>query len=302
MALFIISTAVPIAADTAQSSATVVDAPTYVLDLHVPANKNPSTPIDLLPESLASTTKLPINVKFGDHNGQEDIVGPFTAKIFDSDQQLVLDNIPIDKLNPSTQNHNWVQGQGQADLPYYLPEGDYYVFIYQTVDGVEIRLPFGCTEGDIIKRCCENGHIDGCNLDEGARCKFWFYSCGCNDNDIKNKFHINGNMAIIAEDVDYGVIDPNSNGYGDMTITNVGNIKINNLTMSITDMGGISTNDVLSSVGISHDFDIDAVMDGVQVSLSTGHNSNIAGTFTLNVPVGTLSDTYTGTISITPGK
>ena len=107
-------------------------------------------------------------------------------------------------------------------------------------------------------------------------------------------------MAIIAEDVNYGDIDPNSAGYGDMTITNVGNIMINNLTILITDMNGASTDDVLSSAGISHDFDIDATMDGIQVDLPTGYNSNITGTFTLNGPVGTLSDTYTGTISITP--
>ena len=302
MALFIIAMVAPTAADTAQSSVTVIDAPTCVLDLHVPANKDPSTPVDLLPASLALTTTLPINVKFGDCNSQEDIVGPFIAKIFDSDQQLVLDNIPIDKLNPSTQNHNWVQGQGKAYLPYYLPEGDYYVFIYQIIDGVTIRLPFGCTECDLIKPCCENGHFTFCNSHENSCCRFWCCCCCGSGSEIRNKFHINGNMAIIAEDVDYGDIDPGSAGYDDITIINVGNIDINNLTISITDMNGSSTDDILSFWNISHDFDIDATIDGVQVDLPTGYVSQITGTFTINIPVGILSDTYTGTIGITPSK
>jgi len=246
------------------STVKVIDVPTFVLDMHVPAAMDLNSPVDLTPGSLSTTTDVPITLTFGDNNGQEDIVGPFIAKVFDEYGQQAGDAVPI-TVNPSTQSDDWVQGHGKAQIPYYQNEGLYYVFIYQIINSEEVELLFGCSDTDPVRPACDK------------RMK------------IDNTFYLNGNMAIITEDVDFGTIDPGNIGTGELMITNVG-----------SNMEGALRGDIISSGQFTHDFDLDPIATDIQVYLPTGYRSSIAGIITLNVPTGTFADFYGGTIVATP--
>ena len=136
---------------------------------------------------------IQINVKIGDENGKEDVRQyEYIARVYNSSQKQVGEDIVL-KLNGNPDNSLSTVAHGTASLPSDLPEGNYYVFLYQNNTTGEFILPFMCTNNGKLETCCNESSMTGL-ISEGIlveNCsKFWCCGCGCTKQQVKNRIYI----------------------------------------------------------------------------------------------------------------
>ncbi|AKB24394.1 hypothetical protein MSMTP_0925 [Methanosarcina sp. MTP4] len=136
---------------------------------------------------------IQINVKLGDKEGKEAVRQyEYTARVYNSSQEQVGEDIVL-RLNGNPDHSLSTLAHGTASLPSDLPEGNYYVFVYQNNTTSEFILPFMCKNNGKLETCCNSSSITGL-ISEGIlvqNCsKFWCCGCGCTKQQVKNSIYI----------------------------------------------------------------------------------------------------------------
>ncbi len=142
---------------------------------------------------------IQINVKLGDRDGKEDVRQyEYTARVYNSSQEQFGEDIVL-KLNGNPDNSLSPIARGTAYLPSNIPEGYYYVFVYQNDTNSESPsfgeyiLPFMCKSNENSISCCNESScmtslICGEDIIFNNCSDSW--CCGCNCTESKNSFYI----------------------------------------------------------------------------------------------------------------
>ncbi len=117
-------------------------------------------------------------------------------------------------------------------------------------------------------------------------------------------FTVQLTVAITVTDVDFGSVAPGGSSTASSTVTCVGNAAVKFVDVSsdgydIEDDDGIVWSDMTSGTNAIAD---DNIGTSWSPATTISCNDSASVPFTLNVPAGTASGTYTGTITFTPSE